>query len=191
METNPAYELLRTLASPICALTSAHEGRVNGMILDSAVRASISPRFPRLGAYVHRWHLSHEMVARSGHFVLHLLHRGQSDLVHRLGFRSGREGNKLAGVPHRLTEQGVPLLDDHWCAFECRVVNSMDAGAATFFLGDVTATYRGHGVELLTAEWFRAHLPEEWRDEFLRNYADAQERIERLATIRDVRDPRD
>ncbi|HSE27599.1 MAG TPA: flavin reductase family protein [Gemmatimonadales bacterium] len=191
METNAAYELLRTLASPVCALTSADGGRVNGMILDSAVRASISPRFPRLGAYIHRWHLSHGMVARRGHFVLHLLHREQVELVHRLGFRSGREGDKLAGVPYRLTEHGVPLLDDHWCAFECRVVNSMDAGAATFFLADVTGTYRGPGTELLTAEWFRAHLPEEWRAEFLRNYADAQERIERLAAIRDVRQPRD
>lgn len=191
METNPAYELLRTLASPLCALTSAEGGRLNGMILDSAVRSSISPRYPRLGVYVHRWHLSHGMVARSGRFVLHLMHRGQFDLVHRLGFRSGREGDKLAGVPHRLTEHGVPLLDDHWCAFECRVANSMDAGAATFFLADVTGTHPGPGGELLTAEWFRANLPEAWRDEFLRNYAEAQEQIERLATIRDVRDPRD
>jgi len=191
METNPAYELLRTLASPICALTSAEGGRLNGMILDSAVRSSISPRYPRLGVYVHRWHLSHGMVARTGRFVLHLMHRGQFDLVHRLGFRSGREGDKLAGVPHRLTEHGLPLLDDHWCAFECRVANSMDAGAATFFLADVTGTQRGPGTELLTAEWFRANLPEAWRDEFLRNYAEAQEQIERLATIRDVRDPRD
>jgi hypothetical protein len=46
-------------------------------------------------------------------------------------------------------------------------------------------------VELLTAEWFRAHLPEEWREAFLRNYAESQARIEQLATIRDVRVPRD
>lgn len=191
MDTNPAYELLRTLASPICALTSADGGRTNGMILDSAIRSSISPKLPRLGAYVHRWHLSHGMVVRSGRFVLHLLHRGQFELVHRLGFRSGREGEKLAGVPHRLTSHGVPLLDDHWCAFECRVVNSMDAGAATFFLADVVATHRGPGTELLTADWFRAHLPKEWEEAFLRNYAEAQERIEELGAIRDVRDPRD
>lgn len=187
MESTPAYELLRTLASPVCALTSAEGGRVNGMILDSAVRASISPKVPRLAVYVHRWHLSHGMVARSGRFVLHLLHRGQLELVHRLGFRSGREGDKLAGVPHRLTPQGVPLLEDRWCAFECRVVNAMDAGAATCFLADVTATHPGAGGEVLTADWFRANLPAAWREAFLRNYADAQARIEATAEIRDVR----
>lgn len=190
METDPAYELLRTLASPVCALTSAHGGRVNGMILDSAIRGSISPRLPRVGVYVHRWHLSHGLVVRGKRFVLHLLHRGQLEVVHRFGFRSGRVGDKLAGVPHRLTADGLPLLEDHWCAFECRVANTMDAGAATFFLADVTATHRGGG-ELLTAEWLRANLPEEWREDFLRNYAEAQERIAELGAIRDVRTPRD
>lgn len=191
METNPAYELLRTLASPVCALTSSEGGSGNGMILDSAVRGSISPTLPRLGVYVHRWHLSHGMVARTGRFVLHLLHRGQLDLVHRFGFRSGREGDKLGRVAHRLTGDGVPLLDDHWCAFECRVANTMDGGAATFFLADVTATHRGPGTDLMGADWLRANLPEAWREEFLRNYADAQERIARLGEIRDVRAARE
>lgn len=191
METNPAHELLRTLASPVCALTSAHAGRVNGMILDSAIRASISARVPRLGVFVHRWHLSHGLVAGGKRFVLHLLHRGQLEVVHRFGFRSGREEDKLAGVPHRLTAHGIPLLEDHWCAFECRVVNTMDAGAATFFLADVTGTHRGGATELLTADWLRSSLPGEWREAFLRNYAEAQVRIEELGSIRDVRDPRD
>ena len=43
MLTDSAYELLRLLASPVVAVTSALGGCRNGMILDSAVRASISP----------------------------------------------------------------------------------------------------------------------------------------------------
>lgn len=187
MDTTPAYELLRTLASPVCALTSAHGGRTNGMILDSAIRASISAKIPRLGCYVHRWHLSHDLVAASGRFVLHVLHRGQLELVHQLGFMSGREGDKLAAVPHRLTAEGLPLLADHYCAFECRVVNTMDAGASTFFLADVVGTHDGPGGDVMTADWFRANLPEAWREEFLRNYREAQERIEAAAEIKEPR----
>lgn len=189
MHTSPAYELLRTLASPLCALTSASGGRTNGMILDSAIRASISPTIPRLGLYIHRWHFSHELVAASGRFVLHLLHDGQYEVVHRLGFRSGREGDKLEGLAHRLTADGVPLLADHWAAFECRVANSMDAGASTFFLADITATHRGTGETLLTAERFRAGMPEDWRAPFLANYREAQDRITASSTIREVRTP--
>jgi flavin reductase (DIM6/NTAB) family NADH-FMN oxidoreductase RutF len=66
MKTDPAYELLREFASPVVAITSAWGGRTNGMISDSAVRASISPKVPRLAVQVHKWHLSHEFIWQSG-----------------------------------------------------------------------------------------------------------------------------
>ena len=189
MLTDSAYELLRQLASPVVAVTSTWQGRPNGMILDSAVRASISPQVPRLSVHVHKWHLSHDYIWRSGAFVLHLLHRGQFDLIHRLGFVSGRDQDKMTDLPFSYGESGAPVLRDCFAAFECRVVNTMDAGASTAFLGDVIATREGTGRDVMTAEHFRANLPPEWREEFLRNYRDAQERIAKMATIKDVRWP--
>jgi len=188
MLTDDAYELLRRLASPIVAVTSAHEGRTNGMILDSAIRASISPEHPRLSVYVHKWHLSHDLIGASGRFGAHLLHRGQFDLVHTLGFQSGREvADKLADVPHWVGALGVPMLQGCFAAFECRVLNTMDAGPSTLFLAEVVATHGGEEGELLTADYFRANLPAAWREEFLRNYREAQERIRSLASVKDVR----
>ena len=79
------------------------------MILDSAVRATISPEHPRLSVYIHKWHLSHELIWESGRFGAHLLHQGQFDLVHQLGFRSGKTvADKLAEVPHRIGACGGP-----------------------------------------------------------------------------------
>ena len=188
MLTNDAYELLRRLASPIVAVTSAHGGRTNGMILDSAIRATISPAHPRLSVYVHKWHLSHDLIWASGRFAAHLLHQTQFDLVHQLGFRSGRDvPDKLAGLVYRAGEGGVPVLEDCYAAFECRVLNTMDAGPATLYLGEVVATHPGTEGALMTADHFRANLPEAWREEFLRNYRVAQERIGRMAEVRDVR----
>jgi flavin reductase (DIM6/NTAB) family NADH-FMN oxidoreductase RutF len=188
MLTNDAYELLRRLASPIVAVTSAHGGRSNAMILDSATRASISPEHPRLSVYVHKWHLSHDLIGASGRFAAHLLNQDQFELVHQMGFRSGRDTpDKLAGIPHRTGQGGVPVLRDCHAAFECRVLNTMDAGPATLFLGEVVATHAGTPGTLLTADYFRENLPEAWREEFLRNYREAQERIRGLAAVTDVR----
>lgn len=188
MLTNDSYELLRRLASPIVAVTSAHGGRTNGMILDSATRATISPAHPRLSIYVHKWHLSHDLIWASGRFAAHLLHQGQFELVHQLGFQSGRQvADKLADVPHAVGAGGVPILADRHAAFECRVLNTMDAGPATLYLGEVVATHSGTTDTLLTADYFRANLPEAWREEFLQNYRDAQERIAGSAEVRDIR----
>jgi flavin reductase (DIM6/NTAB) family NADH-FMN oxidoreductase RutF len=177
MLTDTSYELLRLLASPVVAVTSASQGRLNGMILDSAIRASISPQVPRISVYVHKWHLSHEYIWETGVYGLHLLRRDQFDLIHQLGFASGRERDKLAGLAHSRGQLGVPLLEDCRAGFECQVVNAMDAGASTCFLADIVATYpRGDG-DIMTADFFRANLPEAWREEFARNYREAQERI--------------
>jgi flavin reductase (DIM6/NTAB) family NADH-FMN oxidoreductase RutF len=177
MLTDSAYELLRQLASPVVAVTSSLQGRPNGMILDSAVRASISPQVPRLSVYVHQWHLSHEFIWKTGLFCLHLLRPDQLDLVHQLGFASGREGDKMAAVPHSYGQAGVPVLHECYAAFECRVANTMDAGASTLFLADVVKTHGGTGSEILTAGVCRAKLPERWRAEFAKNYREAQDRI--------------
>lgn len=177
MLTDAAYELLRLLASPVVAVTSRRGDRMNGMILDSAVRASITPRAPRLSVYVHKWHLSHEFIWHTGVYGLHLLRRDQFDLVHRLGFVSGRERNKLEGLGFTTGSLGVPLLEDCHAAFECRVVNAMDAGASTCFLADVVATFPRAEGPVMTAEYFRANLPAQWREEYAANYREAQDRI--------------
>jgi flavin reductase (DIM6/NTAB) family NADH-FMN oxidoreductase RutF len=158
------------------------------MILDSAIRATISPEQPRLSVYVHKWHLSHDLIWASGRFGAHLLNQNQFELVHQLGFRSGRvEPDKLAGIPHVMGASGVPVLGGCHAAFECRVLNTMDAGPSTLYLAEIVATHPGITGPVMTADYFRANLPAEWREEFLKNYREAQERIRDLATIHDIR----
>ena len=186
MRTDDSYELLRQFASPLVAITTAWRGRTNGMISDSAVRASISPAVPRISVFVHKWHFSHDLIWDSGRFGLHMLHEGQLGLVYELGFVSGRDRNKLAGIPHRIGASGVPLLEDCYAAFECRVINTMDNGFATMFLGDVLATHPGRGDAAMTPPYLRANMPAAWREEFLRNYRVAQEHIDQHREIQDL-----
>ena len=187
MQTDAAYELLRQFASPVVAITSRHHDRTNGMISDSAIRASISPKVPRLSVYIHKWHFSHDLIWNSGKLCIHLLHRGQMDLVHQLGFVSGRDRDKLAEIPHTRGMTGLPVLSDRFAAFELRVINTMDAGYATHFLGHVEAVHHGGPGEILTAPWFRANIPPAWQEAWKANYRTAQEEIEQHSEIVDRR----
>ncbi len=187
MKTDSAYELLRQFASPVVAITSNWQGRTNGMISDSAVRASISPNVPRLSVYVHKWHFSHDLIWHSGLLAVHVLHRGQLDLVHALGFVSGRDRDKLAAIPHFTGKLGLPILRDRVVAYEMRVLNTMDTGYATHFLGHVEAVHPGIEAEVLTPTWFRANMPEGWTEQWRENYRKAQDVIEQHAAIEDRR----
>jgi len=170
LEPDQVYQLLRHLTSPVVAITCQRDGKRNGMISDSAVRASIAPTVPRLSVYIHKFNFSHALIFETGRFVLHLLRDDQFELIHRLGFESGRARDKLAGIAHRPGTLGVPVLDDCYAHFECSVVNVMDTGSSTCFLGDVVAV--GHGAaerpagDVMTAGYFRANMPPAWRSEY-------------------------
>src|SRR5258706_833560 len=169
-------QLLRNLNSPVVALAGVRGGKENGMTSDAAVRASIVPTVPRLSVYVHKFNYSHDMIFETGRFCLHLLNTKQFDVVRRLGFFSGRDQDKLAGIPHHKGKTGVPGLDECFAHFECSVANVMDTGSSTLFLGDVVAVGdvdpRG---ELLTATYFRANMPAEWRAEYEAKLKEAQQ----------------
>jgi flavin reductase (DIM6/NTAB) family NADH-FMN oxidoreductase RutF len=183
------YQLLRHLTSPLVAITSELGGKRNGMISDAAIRASIVPTVPRLSVYVHKFNYSHDLIFDTGRFVLHLLHTKQFDLIHQLGFFSGRDRDKLADIPHRPGTLGAPVLDDCHAHFECRIVNAMDTGSSTCFLGDVVAVGFGSATapqgEVMTAAYFRANLPAEWRRDYERQLKAAQDFA--LARSRDVK----
>jgi flavin reductase (DIM6/NTAB) family NADH-FMN oxidoreductase RutF len=175
-QPDSTYQLLRNLTSPVVAITAVRGGKENGMISDAAVRASIVPTVPRLSVYIHKFNYSHDMIFETGRFCLHLLNTQQLDVVHRLGFFSGRDQNKLAGIPHHKGKTGVPVLDDCFTHFECKVANVMDTGSSTLFLGDVVevGSLEPRG-ELLTASYFRANMPAAWRTEYEAKLKEAQQ----------------
>ncbi|MEK7667802.1 MAG: succinylglutamate desuccinylase/aspartoacylase family protein [Gemmatimonadota bacterium] len=183
MDPSQTYDLLRTLTTPVAAVTSARNGKRNGMITDGAVRASIVPDVPRLVVPIHKWHLTHEIVSETGRFAVHLLHRGQVEVVTRLGFASGRERDKLADLPHRIGVTGCPILEDCYAWFDCTVINWMDTGSSTLFLGQAMDAGRGRGEELLEPAHLREALPPEFRDRYPRNLAAAQEQARPLAWL--------
>jgi flavin reductase (DIM6/NTAB) family NADH-FMN oxidoreductase RutF len=104
---------------------------------------------------------------------------------------SGRTRDKLVEVPHRMGRLGAPVLDDCYAHFECRVVNVMDTGSSTCFLGDVMdvgygAASRPQG-EVMTAGYFRANMPAPWRKDYEAHLVAAQRFAEeRSGDIRPV-----
>lgn len=175
MDEQETYELLRELTSPIVAVTTRRGPKLNGLIVNSAVRASLVPGRQRVAFYVFKRHLTHELLAASGRFALHILSRTQWEDVRELGFYSGRERDPFEKVPHRLSDEtGLPILRRSYAWMECRVVNALDAGSSTFFMGEIERIFRGEGEAVMDSDFFRANMPEEWRDDYVENLREVQ-----------------
>ena len=180
MPFDPVYTLLRNLTSPVVAITTSAGGVKNGLIVNSAQRASLVPSIPRISIYISKINYTHDLIYRGGVFTLHLLRNDQWDVIWRLGFRSGRDGDKLAELDVITGQTGCPVLTDCVAGFECRVVNAMDTGASTFFLGEVVNVQQGREGPLMTSEYFRQHLPPERAAEYEANLRAASQRLETL-----------
>jgi flavin reductase (DIM6/NTAB) family NADH-FMN oxidoreductase RutF len=184
----PVYSLLRHLTLPVVALTTSSGGRSNGMISNSAQRASLVPTVPRVSVYVSKTNFSHDLLYSSGVFGIHLLRTNQWDLIWHLGLQSGRDVvDKLGPLDTRIGKTGVPMLVDARAAFECRVVNAMDAGAATFFLGEIVDVVEGTEGAVMTSEYFRSHMPEDKRRIYEAHLMAAQKELESMSRNIDLR----
>jgi flavin reductase (DIM6/NTAB) family NADH-FMN oxidoreductase RutF len=180
-EFDPVYTYLRHFTSPVAAITSSAGGRRNGLIVNSAQRASLVPSIPRLSLYISKPAFTHDLIYTSGVFALHLLRNDQWELIQRLGFESGRDHvNKLAEFETVEGVTGCPLLKDCIAGFECKVVNAMDTGASTFFLGDVVNVLNGTPGPVMTSEYFREHLTADWRERYETNLRAAGVYLETL-----------
>ena len=158
--------LMSLLWSPMAAVTSHWQGKLNAQIAVAISAASIVPARPRLLVQIYKGNHSHELIHSSGALALNFLRRGQIHLIQAFGLVSGRDTDKLAGLAYRLNASGSPILDDCWAYLDCRVVNAMDGGDMTCFLVDVL---EGDIINEEGPLWWRdarREMPPEWLEEW-------------------------
>ena len=167
---------LGPLWGPIMAITTRLGERANGQIAIAGLAASLVHDAPRVLIELWKTNYTHDLIHASGVFALHLLpstpataQQQALTLIHDLGMRSGRDGDKLGAFDQQTGVTGVPILRDALAFVEARVVGTLDAGEATIFLGDVVAGERLRAGEPLRLAAARQAMPAEWLTEWEAN----------------------
>ena len=172
MEYRRISPMMSHLWSPIAAVTSGWEGKFNAQIAVAISAASIVPSQPRVLVQIYKRNLSHELIYRSGAFAVNFLRQDQLQLIPDFGLVSGRDKDKLDGVVYELGTSGSPVLKDRWGYLDCRVVNALDGGDMTCFLGEIVEGDTGCDGGPL---WWRdaaRQLPQEVMEEWDRKIKD-------------------
>jgi len=176
VDEHAVHRTMSALWSPVIAITTRHGERVNGQIAVSGLSGSILPEQPRILVELWKANLTHDLVMASGVFALHFLPCATTEqlkrslgIIRRLGFVSGKDHDKLDGVPWRSGATGSPILADALCYVEARVVRTLDGDEMTVFLADVVAS--GNMREGAPLEWHvaRGEMPPEWLADYEAN----------------------
>lgn len=168
------------LDTPLWLVTAAHGSSRGGMIATTVTQASIVERMPRQIFTMNKRHNTHSLIEASGAFAMHLIGENQLDLVWRFGLQSGRNIDKLSGVPFQVGETGSPLLTQALAWLECRVEARLDSGDRMIYLAEVVAGELLRGDPPLTNRRLFELAPLD-KQQIMREQYDEDARLDALA----------
>jgi flavin reductase (DIM6/NTAB) family NADH-FMN oxidoreductase RutF len=123
------------LAHGVYVISTAHEGRLNGLTAAWVARASFVP--PLITASIGKARFSHGMILDSGVFAVSILGPGDIELGRHFGLKTGRKTDKFEGIDYETKVTGSPILKSCIAWLDCKVVSFHDAGDHTIFIGEV------------------------------------------------------
>jgi flavin reductase (DIM6/NTAB) family NADH-FMN oxidoreductase RutF len=136
-ETDTIIKACWKISYGLYVVTSVSGGRMNGQVCNTLFQITSDP--PRVAIGINHKNLTHEFIEASGVFAASVLGEGSHRMVRRFGYRSGRDFDKLKGVPVRLGRTGCPVLEEAIGYLECRLIRekTVDAGTHSVFLGEI------------------------------------------------------
>ncbi len=116
---------------------SRMEGKLNCQIANTVFQITSAP--PVVAVSINKENLTHEFIAGSKVFTVSILSQDAPlSFIGHFGFKSGREVDKLKDVNYKLGETKAPVVLDHTLAYlEAKVVNQVDVGTHTIFIGEL------------------------------------------------------
>jgi flavin reductase (DIM6/NTAB) family NADH-FMN oxidoreductase RutF/rubredoxin len=128
---------LQKLGYGLYVVCSRKEDKFNGQIANTLFQVSSEPAV--IAMAINRQNLTHEFIAQSKVFSGSILSQETPlSFIGNFGFKSGRQFDKLKGVQYKLGGTSVPIILDHTLAYlEAKVLNQIEVGTHTIFLGEV------------------------------------------------------
>jgi ferric-chelate reductase [NAD(P)H] len=130
-------EALHKLSYGMYIVSSINGEKNNGQIANTVFQITSEPA--QIAVSINRQNFTHEFISSSKVFSVSILDQNTPmTLIGRFGFKSGRTVDKFNEVKFTKGKTGSPLVTDNTIgAIECEVVNSIDCGTHTIFIGKV------------------------------------------------------
>jgi len=149
--------ILGHFATGVTVVTTVDaDARPTGLTVSAFASLSLDP--PLVLVCVAHKAQSYAALRESGRFAVNILSAAQEQASRR--FATTRL-DKFAGVPHRLSPRGLPLLEGALAYLECTTVATHDEGDHTIFVGRVDAGDVAEGEPLLYYRGRYARLRQE------------------------------
>jgi len=146
-------DTLARLPAGVVLVSTRDAGGFRGLTVTSFTSVSLDP--PLVLVCLDRLATTRDALLAHGAFTASLLSRGQQFLADRFSGQAPVADPSWRDVPHRLGENGLPVVDGAVAWIECEVHSSQEAGDHDLVVGAVIAVGRGGGEPLI--HWERGY----------------------------------
>lgn len=128
---------LHKISYGIYIVSSKKEDKFNGQIANTIFQITSEPQ--TIAISINKQNLTHDFIMASKVFVVSILDKETPmKFIGTFGFKSGREIDKFKDVNYKHGITGVPIVLDNSIGYlEAEVINSLDVGTHTVFIGKV------------------------------------------------------
>lgn len=132
--------VFRDLSYGLYIVASRYEDKSNAQIVNTIIQVTSQP--PRVAVIVHKDNYTHELIQKSRLFSASVMaETAPITLIGPLGYKSGRDFDKLAKIEFKEGITGCPLITEHALSvLEAEVIEEVDLGTHTIFIGDVVSS---------------------------------------------------
>ena len=118
-------------------VSSISDKNLNGQIANTVFQISAEP--PTIAVSINKQNLTHDFIKGSKVFAVSIISKEtQIEFISRFGFKSGRDIDKFKGVSYKIGMTGAPIILENTVGYlEAEVINSVDVGTHTVFIGKV------------------------------------------------------
>lgn len=135
-KTKTTHEVLRQIPYSIFAIGIGSDEAVKSALIASWVmQCSFDP--PRVAVAIRKDSNSHQLMTEEHCFTVNLLSSKQTELARVLVKPHDRDEDKMQHVPHEIGSSGAPVIKGALAHLDCKLVETVDAGDHSLFIGEV------------------------------------------------------
>ena len=152
MDESTKKTVLRMIPYGLYILTAADkQGNKAAAAVNWVTQASFQPPLLALGVKADSG--VHQVIQNSGFFGLNFLKKGQNEVAFAFFKPTKEENGKLNGYSYQLAANGSPILDVVGAFVECRLVDTLQHGDHSVFVGEVIDAQLREKIEGRPDEW--------------------------------------
>ncbi len=128
---------LHKISYGLYVICSKNGEKINGQIANALFQVTSEP--PTIAVSINKQNLTHEYIKKSNFFTVSILSENTPMIfIGNFGFKSGRDIDKFKDVEYKLGKAKMPIvLDNTLACIEAKVIDKIDAGTHTIFIGKV------------------------------------------------------